>query len=103
MSNLISLDLFDRFNSGLSIPTIERFPNTRGYSFSTWLYIESFHQSDDDSTSQPADQERDKKQVFQPRLFRFMSDPGDDAAGVEAFFHNGKLTLQVVKRLQISL
>ena len=74
---------FDGCNSGLILPHIERWPSTRGYSFCTWLRIESF--------THPRPQSVPKK-YHMPRLFSFVS---EDGCGLELYFQEQKLCMSV--------
>jgi hypothetical protein len=74
---------FDGSHSGLALPPIEYFPNTRGYTFSTWLRIESYDHPHPDQVP---------RRHYQPRLFCFSS---RDGSGVQAFFNNKRLTVEV--------
>jgi hypothetical protein len=79
---------FDGITSGLSIPGIDRWPNARGWTFSTWLRIESYAHPIPNMVP---------KHFHQPRLFRFMTEHGKAAIGLEAYFDQGRLTLQVTR------
>ena len=73
---------FDGVKSGLAIPEIEKWPS-HGYAFSTWIRVESY--------SHPRPHSVPKK-FHQPRLFCFLT---SDGCGVECFFDNERLILQV--------
>eukprot|EP01132_Coremiostelium_polycephalum_P009076 gene9076-11116_t len=61
---------FDGKDSSIILPTFDKWPFSKGFSFCTWVRIESFI----DPTGTPD---------YKPRLFSFLSDTG---CGVEALF-----------------
>ena len=85
---------FDGVHSGLALPAITNFPAARGYTFATWLRIESYEPPASGSSVAAAVDAGGAvpKRHFMPRLFSFLS---ADGCGIEVFFHARKLTLQV--------
>eukprot|EP01133_Synstelium_polycarpum_P008387 gene8387-9862_t len=71
---------FDGKESCLSLPAFERWPFAKGFSFCTWLRIESFT----DPTGAPD---------YKPRLFSFLSEAG---VGIEALFAYSQAQVHVV-------
>ena len=63
------------------------FPTARGYTFATWLRIESYIHPHD--TSSP---DLHARRQHQPRLLSFLA---ADGTGLELFFFDQKLTVQV--------
>ncbi|GAM18020.1 hypothetical protein SAMD00019534_011950 [Acytostelium subglobosum LB1] len=71
---------FDGKSSFISLPTFEKWPFTKGFTFCTWLRVESFV----DPTGAPE---------YKPRLISLLSDTG---SGVEALFIYQQLQIQMV-------
>jgi hypothetical protein len=61
---------FDGKCSGLSLPPLDKFPPPHGFTFCTWVRVESFF----DPAGRPK---------FEPRLLSFLNDEGH---GIEAYF-----------------
>eukprot|EP00002_Diphylleia_rotans_P036220 TRINITY_DN7961_c0_g2_i1.p1 TRINITY_DN7961_c0_g2~~TRINITY_DN7961_c0_g2_i1.p1 ORF type:complete len:3076 (+),score=468.11 TRINITY_DN7961_c0_g2_i1:50-9277(+) len=70
---------FDGKSSAMQIPEFKHFPRSRGYTFVTWVRIESFR----DPMEEPN---------YEPRLLSFLNDQGQ---GVELFFRMGQLHLWI--------
>lgn len=101
---------FDGVHSGLYIPPLDGWPATRGYTFSTWLRIESYdfpvkkafmnhasQASTSSTTTSSLTLTSSSQGHHQPRLFRFMTQE-QKGLGIEAFFDNQKLTIQVTNK-----
>lgn len=74
----------DGICSGLELPPIEAWPIARGFSFSTWVRIESLETMMDAN-------------AYQPRLFHFMTGESNPV-GLEAFFVDQQLVVEVTLR-----
>jgi hypothetical protein len=72
--------------SGLAVPQIEQWPSATGYTFATWIRIESY--------THPLPSAIPKR-FYQPTLFRFMTEHGPHGVGVECVFDSERLTVRV--------
>eukprot|EP00026_Physarum_polycephalum_P000200 Phypoly_transcript_00200.p1 GENE.Phypoly_transcript_00200~~Phypoly_transcript_00200.p1 ORF type:complete len:1988 (-),score=255.41 Phypoly_transcript_00200:62-5914(-) len=71
---------FDGKTSGLHLPSFDRFPFPKGFTFCTWLRFESF----DDPTSKPK---------YEPRLLSLLTDEG---YGLEVYFEGGVIAIHSI-------
>jgi hypothetical protein len=69
------------------LPSVDCFPSARGYTFATWLRIESY-----DHPHATLPQQHGFHHRHQPRLLSMMA---PDGSGLEIFFHLQRLTVQV--------